>query len=358
MFTAAKVLHDSVNSLTFQDEIRQISNLISTFITKVEFGKEVIKHLDFYVECRRAFANLDGVKSNLVQGVCSLAMRTLSLVRGRHTKKTSAFVRACVAYCFITIPSMDDVFGQLHLYLLSGIVALANQSLPQADSLFKAAITLLQEVPPQSEIDCSVRSNEDWLLSYIAYFASVLVIAPGHPEQGPFYLVKGLLKVVQDYPWEPTSNARALAFLSILSLFAAQYQPSLPYHIPKVDSNDVLYGGDEEFKKELQAIIDRLLELILEQMATLKKDSSPSSERKQKILACALLEHTVRLAALNAKSATLAANLFQLAKKSGATSAELRACIAPLKYAGASTGADPTYQKLCQELYVKLSQTA
>lgn len=53
----------------------------------------MIKHLDFYVECRRAFANLDGVKSTLVLGACNLAMRTLKLTQGKHTKKTAAFVR-------------------------------------------------------------------------------------------------------------------------------------------------------------------------------------------------------------------------------------------------------------------------
>ncbi len=60
---------------------------------QVDFGREVIKHLDFYVECRRAFANLDGVKSTLVLGACNLAMRTLKLTQGKHTKKTAAFVR-------------------------------------------------------------------------------------------------------------------------------------------------------------------------------------------------------------------------------------------------------------------------
>lgn len=39
------------------------------------------------------------------------------------------------------------------------------------------------------------RSNEEWLLNFIGYFASVLVAVPGHPEQGAFYLVKGLIKV-------------------------------------------------------------------------------------------------------------------------------------------------------------------
>jgi hypothetical protein len=75
-------------------------------------------------------------------------------------------------------------------------VALANQSLPQADSLFKAAITLVQEIPPYTEtIEAGgSRSNETWLLNFISYFAAVLVAVPGHPEQGAFYLVKGLIK--------------------------------------------------------------------------------------------------------------------------------------------------------------------
>lgn len=39
--------------------------------------------------------------------------------------------QACVAYCFITIPSIDDAFTRLKLYLLSGQVAIANQALSQ-----------------------------------------------------------------------------------------------------------------------------------------------------------------------------------------------------------------------------------
>ena len=41
--------------------------------------------------------------------------------------------QACVAFCFITIPSIDDVFVRLKLYLLSGQVAMANQALSQGE---------------------------------------------------------------------------------------------------------------------------------------------------------------------------------------------------------------------------------
>lgn len=36
-------------------------------------------------------------------------------------------LQACAAYSFITIPSLTNVFQRLHLYLVSGQVALVNQ---------------------------------------------------------------------------------------------------------------------------------------------------------------------------------------------------------------------------------------
>ena len=58
-------------------------------------------------------------------------METKRLVKGNHTRKTAAFVRACAAYCYITIPSVDHILLKLNLYLLSGRVAIANGALSQ-----------------------------------------------------------------------------------------------------------------------------------------------------------------------------------------------------------------------------------
>jgi hypothetical protein len=151
-FAIAKNVHDSINALSFADEVRRIAKMVVAFIQKVwaflmhlcllrngaivnslarwqiDFGKDVEKQLNFYVEARRAFANLDAAKGTLVRNVCSLAMKTLQLVAGKHNKETSAFVRACIAFCYITIPSMDDPFVRLYLYILSGQVALRMSS--------------------------------------------------------------------------------------------------------------------------------------------------------------------------------------------------------------------------------------
>ena len=58
-------------------------------------------------------------------------METRQVVKGNHTRKTAAFVRACAAYCFITIPSLENILSRLSLYLISGRVAVANGALSQ-----------------------------------------------------------------------------------------------------------------------------------------------------------------------------------------------------------------------------------
>lgn len=69
----------------------------------------------------------------VLQCVNRLSIDTRKIVRGHHTRRTSAFVRACAAFCFITIPSLSLVNTRLELYLLSGQVALLNQCYGQGN---------------------------------------------------------------------------------------------------------------------------------------------------------------------------------------------------------------------------------
>ena len=68
-----------------------------------------------------------------LQRVNLLAMETRRLVKCNHSRKTAAFVRACVAYTFITIPSVSNVLSRLNLFILSGRVAVANGALSQGE---------------------------------------------------------------------------------------------------------------------------------------------------------------------------------------------------------------------------------
>lgn len=352
VLTVGKIVHDSLNSLSFIDEVRQVSRLICTFIQKIDFQRDVEKQLNFYVDCRRAFANFDVVKHHLIQGVCRLAMKTYDIVQGKHTKKTAAFVRACLAYCFITIPSMEDVLGRLHLYVLAGQVALLNQSQAQAEALLKAAITLIPEVPNVTEIDGQVRSTEEHLVSIISSLAAVLIVTPGHPEHGAFYLIKGLVKVVQDYKWEKGSLGKARVCLALLSSFVAQSQHSFPYHIQGVDSNDTLFSGEPGYQNDLNVFIDQVLADLFEIMAQLKEDHDVSAQKNQANLAMDLFNYIVAYTELNAKTATLAVNLSTLAKQSGVHSAYLRSS---LDFLGSPAKQNSLF---AQELFKKIKGNA
>lgn len=119
------------SALTVEDERRQIASLISSFIRKVSFPRDFERELSFYVLARGAFTNLDAVYITLINAVNKLVIETRRIVNGQHTNKTRAFVKACIAFCFITIPSISSVQAQMDLYLLSGQVALLNLCLGQ-----------------------------------------------------------------------------------------------------------------------------------------------------------------------------------------------------------------------------------
>lgn len=55
------------SSLTVDDEVRQISRLIACFIFRVDYGDDLEKYLNFYMEARGTFIRLDYVQSALVQ---------------------------------------------------------------------------------------------------------------------------------------------------------------------------------------------------------------------------------------------------------------------------------------------------
>jgi len=317
IFSVGKTVHDSLNTLSFQDDVRQISKAIASFIAKLDFDTDLEQHLSFFVDCRRAYSNLDHVKYRLTIGTCNLAMRTFHIVKGKHTRKTSAFVRACISYCFITIPSMEDHIARLKLYILTGSVALINHALSQADALLRSFIKLIPEVPLKIEIDSQMKSSDTLLCEVILSFLGLLVAVPGHPEQGPFYLTKALLTVVADYTWEKGSVSKAKIFMNVLSLLSCFTQPNLPYRFRGVETNDELFAGDPDYANELQSMINKVLEQLLEELTNLSQAAGNDTnlQQTQAKVVLDLFNFLLSFSQLNSKSATLAVQLFQLAKK-------------------------------------------
>uniref|UniRef100_A0A3B3Y678 VPS35 endosomal protein-sorting factor-like n=1 Tax=Poecilia mexicana TaxID=48701 RepID=A0A3B3Y678_9TELE len=315
MLHICKTMHDSVNALTLEDEKRSLALLIIGFIRMVSFGRDFEQQLSFCVEARATFCNLEPVLVQLIHTVNQLAMETRMVMKGNHSRKTAAFVRACAAYCFITIPSLSSIFSRLHLYLLSGQVALANQCLSQADAFLKAAVSVLPEVPRSISVEGKLRSSESFLLDFINNFLATLLVVPDHPEHGVLYLVRGLLNMVQDYTWEDNSDAKVRIYISALPLLAAMSQETYLYSIHKVDSNETLYGGDPKFLSEINKLCETLIGQILDHLKTLTRDESM---RRQSALAFSLFGVLLAHGDLkNNKLSQLSINLWNLSHKHG-----------------------------------------
>uniref|UniRef100_A0A8B9DNZ5 VPS35 endosomal protein-sorting factor-like n=1 Tax=Anser cygnoides TaxID=8845 RepID=A0A8B9DNZ5_ANSCY len=309
------IMESFINALTLEDEKRMLAALINGFIKMVSFGRDFEQQLSFYVEARSMFCNLEPVLVQLIHSVNQLAMETRKVMKGNHSRKTAAFVRACVAFCFITIPSLSSIFTRLNLYLHSGQVALANQCLSQADAFFKAAVSLVPEVPKMISIDGKMRPSDAFLLEFLCNFFSTLLVVPDHPEQGVLFLVRGLLNVIQDYTWEDNSDDKVRIYTNVLHLLSAMTQETYIYHVDKVDSNDTLYGGDSKFLAEINKLCETVIAQILDHLKTLGKEETL---KRQSQLALYLFNTILAHGDLrNNKLNQLSVNLWNLAQKHG-----------------------------------------
>ena len=178
-------------------------------------------------------------------------------------------MKAGLAFCHISIPSIESVSDRLHLLLQCAIVALQNNCLPQTDTFLKAAISLVPEMPLTEEVDYKKFSTEPKLASLLCSFLGLLVVVPGSPEHGPFYLVQGFLNAVPRFGWNESGGAEVGVYIEMLGLLGAFAQRSLPYHVDGVDSNDTLYGGSKEYCEELDELVESVMKLIVEKLTKL-----------------------------------------------------------------------------------------
>jgi hypothetical protein len=109
IFQIAKSLHDKIDSMSQESEIRRISQTISRIIKKIDFGKDLDKTLNVYTTARGFFINLDEVTETLIYLTINLARKAHMYVKGKHNQKTLSFVKACIAYSHITIPTLESI---------------------------------------------------------------------------------------------------------------------------------------------------------------------------------------------------------------------------------------------------------
>lgn len=145
IFQVAKTLHDKIDALSSDAEIDRVSKIISEIIKKIDFGRDLDKTLTVLTTARGFFINLDLVTETLIYQVIMIANRAHKITNGKHNNKTQTFVKACIAFCHITIPTLDDIEKQTKLFLLTAQASLLNGLIGETDSLLKAILAGMDE---------------------------------------------------------------------------------------------------------------------------------------------------------------------------------------------------------------------
>jgi hypothetical protein len=118
---------------------------------------------------------------------------------------------------------------------------LLNGLIGETDSLLKGVLATIDENFDEK------KANQigDILLNMLG----LLVIVPSNPETSFFQLSEGIISLLKNHEI-PNPVLKAKIFAGIVSYLTTQMQDTLPYHIPNVDSNDRIFIGNEEFKRE------------------------------------------------------------------------------------------------------------
>eukprot|EP00250_Pteridium_aquilinum_P035393 c9320_g1_i1 orf=620-3430(-) len=261
VFEISKSLYKSLDSMSSEDEQRQIARLISRFVQLVNFEQDVEQHLSFLVDCRGTFATMNILRETVVHVSNRLAMATLRIARGRPAQHAIDFIKTCITFNEVTIPSLKSVVKRILLYIETAEVAMMSSLVSHSESVLKSSITCLQEWGITD--DARNTETEMELLGCIRKLCSFLIIFPGHPELGTFYLLGGLLHVINT-ELRLKEPLKIQALLGVILACNALSQERLPYHTNSMEiiSNDELFSGELSYLEELAHITVGVVESI------------------------------------------------------------------------------------------------
>ncbi|XP_059664782.1 uncharacterized protein LOC132311079 isoform X2 [Cornus florida] len=264
LFEVSQALHDSIKLSNMRDDdYQQLARLISRFVNMVDYGPHVEHHLTFLVECRGAFGSINELKETLVHASNCLVIKAI-----KGGKEHLSFVKSCIAFSEVTIPSVPAHIRQMNLYLETAEIALLSGLVSHSDGLIESAISCFQDLVLTD--GSRLLNDVDGILSFIQKLCSFLVLVPGNLEQEVTYIPKSILSLINSQLWI-TRRMQTRVLCSILSLLASLSQNKLPYRAnhEEILGNDTLFFGDPTYSEELLSfstcVVQTLVSCILQE---------------------------------------------------------------------------------------------
>ncbi|XP_065028250.1 uncharacterized protein LOC135651765 isoform X1 [Musa acuminata AAA Group] len=256
LFEVSQVLHESIDTSNMNDESKHKADLISRFVGMVNFGAEWEQHLSFLGESRAAFGSIDELKYVLIHSSNNLAIKSI-----RDKKKFLGFLKSCLAFSEVTIPSISDSIQRMNLYLETAEIALFGGLISHSEGLVTSAISCLECLNMTTGENSS--NDVDHISSLTSKLCSLLLMIPGNHEEGSVCLIRNLIATLQGHSLA-SSKIKVQVFCAIISLSAGLSQKKFLYHAKNMEviSNDQLYFGDPSFDEELSSIASLVLQIL------------------------------------------------------------------------------------------------
>ncbi|KAH8519082.1 hypothetical protein H0E87_000775 [Populus deltoides] len=270
LFEISQSLHDVIDFGSMKDdEYQQPLRLISRFVEMVDYGTEMERHLTFLVECRGAFGIINELKETLVHSSNCLAIKAL-----KDGRKHLNFVKSCIAFSEVTIPSVLEHVVQFNLYIETAEVALLGGLVSHSDGLVVSAISCLECFDLTDGSRTSIDAGG--MLSSIQKLCSFLVMFPGNPDQGITRFPNSILSLIYSKSWM-TPRMKIRLFCGIILLLATLSQDKLPYYpyCAEIMGNDLLFFGDPSYVHEIAA----LSECVLQNLISFIEQEPPKAAR-------------------------------------------------------------------------------
>ncbi|KAM1041248.1 hypothetical protein ACFX13_031192 [Malus domestica] len=296
----SQALHHDENFVNLKDD-NQPTRLISQFVSLVDYGAEIESQLAFLVECRGTFGSIRGLKETLIHSSNCLAIKALK------DAKHLSFVKSCIAFSEVTLPSISSQIMQLNLYLETAEVALLGGLVSHSDGLIDSAINSLQSLDVMDGSRLPI--DADAVLSSVQKLFSFLVMVPGNPEDGVTYFPKNLVSLLNSQSWM-TPRMRVKVFCAIISLLAALSQRNLPYHADgeKLLGNDVLFFGDSSYLHELASFCEFVLQNLVD---AIQQEPSKAARGSMALEACNCIASSL---ILSQEISSICSNLIETGK--------------------------------------------
>lgn len=238
----AIIAFHSLSVLSADDVVQKIIAKIEWFLYRVDFDNNIEAHLNFLLAARESFQT----NSRLMSVLARIAMRDCIHATNNKIPHLEIALYSLLAYTLCTIPSIENPVERCALFLMGANVALLSKVVSFSETFFDYFVQYTTDLPPTPDLYILLKNS----LSFI-------LILPGKQEGDCLEVFRALIKICVRKKW--TEDLRIDFALDSIVLGAHMQRTNYLYGIDSIDSNDILYRGNLEFREKVQRVINQMV---------------------------------------------------------------------------------------------------